>query len=632
MNKIKIMPDDLANKIAAGEVVENVMSVVKELVENAIDAKATKIDITLIEEGSQLIQVIDNGEGMSKEDILNSVKRHATSKLLVEYDLFNINTLGFRGEALASIQSISKLKISSNNGIDGYEVDFSQEQPLVNQGYSNKGTKVSVHNLFYNVPARLKYLKSQSSELAKVVDFISKVSLANPHISFNLINNNKPLLKTNGDNDILKVAFNVYGLEVVKNLEEVSVNSNDFKIEGYLSNDKVSRNNKRAINIFVNDRLIYNNNIIKAICDAYSNYLVEKRYPFVILKITCDPKIIDVNVHPAKLEIRIAQEEQLINLIKEMIRNNFKIAEKKFVRKKEEFVQPRFNFDNTNNAFNYPNTSKVIKNVEEEMDTLVKEETRDYLIEDDNKSISLNKIEDIEIDKNKELTKINEDIIVEKEVVKKNNINLEDLSITEIVEEEVVDEYIEFDVIGQFDSTYILAQSINGFHIIDQHAAMERINYEKILNNFNNDKNDKIELLTPIIVNLTFAEKIKLQENQFALDELNLEIEFQSNNDILVRSIPSWIDNNNVQTIIENIIEYLVGNKKIKKDTFKKEELISISCKNSLKANHYLTLNEMKHLVNELVRTSNYMHCPHGRPIIITFSKYDIEKMFKRII
>lgn len=607
MNKIKIMSDDLANKIAAGEVVENVMSVVKELVENAIDAKASKIDITLIEEGSQLIQVIDNGEGMSKDDILNCVKRHATSKLLVEYDLFNINTLGFRGEALASIQSISKLSISSNNGIEGYEVDFSQEQPLINKGYASIGTKISVHNIFYNVPARLKYLKSQNSELAKVVDFVSKIALSNPHISFNLINNNKPLLKTNGDRDILKVAFNVYGLEVVKNLETVNDKSNDFKIEGYLSNDKVSRNNKRAINIFVNDRLIYNNNIIKAITEAYSSYLVERRYPIVILKVSCDPKIIDVNVHPAKLEIRISQEQQLIDLIKSMIRNNFKLAEQKFVKRVDDFVQPSMSFEN-NTAFNYPNTSKIIRDNENSLNNLVKEETREYLIEEISK----------------------EDVVEEKEEMIENKI-IEENKIVEI-KEDIKQEYIQFDVIGQFDSTYILAQSINGLHIIDQHAAMERINYEKILKEFNEKQDDNIELLTPIIINLTFSEKIKLQENQFALDELNIEIEYQSNNDILIRSIPSWIEHNNVQNVMENIIEYLVGNKKIKKDTFKKEDLISISCKKSLKANHYLTLDEMKHLVNELVRTSNYMHCPHGRPIIITFSKYEVEKMFKRIV
>lgn len=574
MSSIKIMDTDLANKIAAGEVIENQASVAKELIENSIDAQADNIEIILIDDGLQLIQVNDNGIGMSKEDLLLCFHPHASSKLLSKYDLFNIATLGFRGEALASINAVAKVEVATNDGKNnGYHY-----MPLtdeLNEGYANKGTKFIVNNLFYNVPARLKYLKSQKSELANIIDLISSFALAYPNIAFTLTNNNKIIFKTKGDNKILPIIAKIYTDEVAGNLIEVQAKNNDFKISGYISNNKVSRSNKKGINVFLNKRLIKNKSLEKAIINGYDQYLMEKRFPYVILDITCDYQLIDVNVHPSKKEVRISQIDSLEELIEDMIRRKLSIKQKEFVKQVVEEKQTEIEF--------------VYQNKIEEKEQPVK-------------------IEDIPY--------IKEEVIQEEYQVK----------------EEIKETNISFKALAQFASSYIIAQSHHGLHLIDQHAAMERINYEKKLKLFKQQEFTYQTLLIPMVIDLTLAEKTKLLTYEQKLASMGLRFEYLANNDLIIREIPSWISYEKANESIQQVIDYLLAQNKINPLTINDEALISASCKMSLKANHYLSLLEQQNLINQLILTENYDHCPHGRPIIITLSLGDIERMFKRII
>jgi len=596
-NKIKIMSPDLASKIAAGEVVENQASVVKELIENAIDAKASKIDVVLINNGVQLIEVIDNGTGMSKEDLLLASQEHATSKLLSEYDLFNIHTLGFRGEALASIKSVSKLSISSNDGNQGYTYQ-TYDDTLI-PGYSQKGTKVSVYNIFYNVPARFKYLQSFKKELSKVIDVLNKYALTYPNIAFSLVNDNQVLLKTNGNNDILQVIHSIYSIDIVKGLEKLEASNNDFVLSGYISNKETTRSNKNHINLFINNRLVLNKELVKAVIEGYEDYLMERRYPIVCLNIACDYQLVDVNVHPAKLEVRVSKEEELLELIRESIKEHFSLKRKSFFVK-DKVSQPSLDFSYD---IKQPLTKEVSYGVSDSIN--IEEDTP--FIEDKPS------IQDIQV--------------LGKEVIEEIHVKVEIPIKEEIL---VQNSKIHLIAIGQYNQTYILASSDKGLHIIDQHAAAERINYEKLLEG-SNDIN-QVELLVPIIIPLTSSEKLKVDEHVEVLNAVGLVYEQMANHDLCFRSIPKWIDIDRAFESVSQCIEYLLVQKNLKINEIKKEQMILASCKMSLKANYYMSKDAQQALLNQLVLCENYDHCPHGRPIIITLSNYDIEKLFKRVV
>ena len=612
MNKIKIMPVDLANKIAAGEVIENQASVVKELVENSIDAKATKIEVMLLDSGFQLIQVVDNGQGMSKDDILLCFKPHATSKLTMQYDLFNIETLGFRGEALASIASIAKVRIAANDGeSNGYNLDVVEDN--LSEGYATNGTKIAVYNLFYNVPARLKYLQSQKSELANIIDIMSRFALTYPDIAFSLTNDNKMLLNTIGNGNLLQVINSIYSLDITQNMEELTFENDDFKISGYIGNNKATRSNKRGVNVFINKRLVFNKELENAIIRGYDEYLMEKRYPVVVLNIECDYQLIDVNVHPAKLEVRISKLNELLALLEESIKDKFNIFKKEFITKPK-FIQPSMEFTYVKRAendstINYPGKGSAKQ---------ISENTGLFEIEEP----PLFKPKKVELDEDviaDEPSKV-EELEVELEIIDEHSI---------VVESQTT---INFAVIGQYDATYILAQSEKGLHLIDQHAAMERINYERILKKASEATFDYQDLTIPLVIPLTLSEKVKVLVLRKVLKEIGINVEEQANNDLIVRQVPLWVDLANANNYVQQTIDYVLELNDVRITDIKKESLIMASCKMSLKANHYLTSEEQQSLIDNLLQTNNYDHCPHGRPIIITFSPKDIEKMFKRIV
>lgn len=605
MSIIKVMSKDLASKIAAGEVVENQASIVKELVENSIDAKASKIEIVLIDCGLQLIQVTDNGIGMDQEDLLLCTKPHASSKLTSEYDLFNIKTLGFRGEALASIASVARVKIMSNNNQGNGLILDASDTMSISEGYLNQGTSIACYNIFYNVPARLKYLKSNTVELANVLDLVTKLALSYPAIAFSLKNNDKVLLETNGRNNPIEIIRNIYSLEIAKNLEKISFEDDDFKVTGYISNSTVTKGNRKHINIFLNQRLITNQELLYSIIDGYDDYLMERRFPISLIEIQCDNKLIDVNVHPAKLEVRISKVEQLTNLITNNIREYFNIKAFQFIVK-EKVIQPTLEF-----TYN--------EGIKSNQDVIKEVCYNEEIIKEDNR-VNEDVLFDLTIPLKEEVYLSKEDSIKESDHI----IN------QQLPQQELV--YINFNVIGQFNGTYILAQNEDGLHLIDQHAAMERINYEKLKEDLTNTKYYQLDLLTPIIIELNLQERLKLKEFNQVFKDLHLVYEVQVNNDIVFRKIPSWVDHSKAYEYLENIINYLIELRKIKPIDIKKEDIIMASCKMSLKANNYLNHDEQVHLIERLIRTSNYNHCPHGRPIIVSLSVTDVEKLFKRVL
>ena len=580
MANIKVMDINLSNKIAAGEVVETLMNVVKELVENSIDAKAKNIKIELTECGVKQIRVVDDGIGMDKEDATNCLKRHATSKIYTDDDLFHINTLGFRGEALPSIASVSKMRIETSNEKEGTLIEV--EGGIVKNICSNnlrKGTVVEVNNLFYNTPARLKYLKNLHTELANIISYINKMALCYPNIRFKLINNEKQLLNTDGSGNILKVINSIYGLDVTKKMIKISGENDDYEISGYISYPEVNRSSRNFITLLVNGRYVRNNEIIKTILEAYHTFLPINRYPVVILNIETDPWLIDVNVHPTKMDIKFSKQDE----IKELIYSKISEALKKLV-----FV-PEIKTE-----------EKVITNID--------------------KITTIN--DKVEFKEEKEIIKPEYE-----EVTFDFNISEEENSYTE--EKQTVKKIIP---VGIVHSTYIIGENEEGMYIIDQHAAQERINYERYLKELGKETSEYTELLLPIKLEFSNDEYINLKNKFSILDKLNITYEEFGINTIIIRSHPTWLGEKYTTEKLRKIIEIIINEKDFSKEKFNEKIAITLACKMSIKANDYISLEEADKLIEKLLSCNNPYTCPHGRPTIINYSYYELEKLFKRVM
>ncbi len=582
MSKIKIMDEILANKIAAGEVVERCASVVKELVENSIDAKSSEIKIELKEAGTSLIKVTDNGIGMDKEDAILSFNRHATSKIKDESDLYNINTLGFRGEALASIASVSNVILKTSQGDVGTLVNIKGGKIVkVENTEARKGTIFEVTELFYNTPARLKHLKSLYTELSSITDYVNKIALSHPEIRFTLINNGNTILKTDGTNNLLKTISSIYGMDVARKMLEINNEDNDYIINGYISLPEVNRAGRNHIITLVNGRVVRNQELNKTINDSYHSYKPDNRYPIVVINIELDPSLVDVNIHPTKMDIKFSKLEELLDLVKKTIIN--KLNKQTLIPVIE---QPINDFD----------------------EPVVLEKTIETKIE--------------LIDSNEVLPKT--------EKPKYEEITLK---FDEIKEEEA--KYEErlplLYPVGLVHGTYIVCQNEVGMYLIDQHAAKERINYELFLDRLSNPTKDKIPLLLPLTIELSNNEYIILKENFDFLNSMGFDIEEFGINSVIIKSHPIWLTKGFEDLQIKKIIEAVI-NKEKNFDLSKFNDHLSatLACKASIKANTNLSINEMEELINDLRKCHNPFNCPHGRPTVITFTKYELEKMFKR--
>lgn len=589
MSKIRLMSEDLANKIAAGEVVERCMNVVKELVENAIDAKSTSIRIDLIDSGVKEITVTDDGVGMDKEDATLAFSRHATSKLKTLEDLFNIESLGFRGEALPSIASVSHVILKTSNGEVGTEVIINGGVvESINNSDLKKGTKIIVRDLFYNTPVRLKYLKNLYIELSNIVEYVNKMALSYPNIKFVLTNNEKVLLNTDGTNNLLKVIYNIYGLDVSKKMIKIDGENRDYRIDGYVSYPEITRSSRNVITTLVNGRVIRNNDLIKTILDSYHTYIPEGKYPVVVLNIEVDPYLIDINIHPTKMDIKFSEFDGLKELISNCIAKKLEsltlIPEIK-VKTREE------NTDNNKNI----NFKDIVDNYIAAEAPQIKEEENVY-----------NNIEEITLD-----FESNDNIELPFEDDKKDRIK-------------------KMYPVGLVHGTYIIAENEDGMYIIDQHAANERINYEKYLKAMGNHDNKMIDLLIPIKIEVSNNDYIILKEHFNLLEELNFDIEEFGINTILIRSHPFWLPSHNLEEAIRKIIDIIISKESFDSYKFVEKVAITLACKMSIKANDYISLKQMEYLLDTLRETDNPFTCPHGRPTIISYSKYELEKLFKR--
>ena len=592
MSKIQVMDEILANKIAAGEVVEKTMNVVKELVENSIDANSDEIEIFLIDSGVKEIVVSDNGVGMEEEDAKMAFSRHATSKLKNLDDLFYIESLGFRGEALPSIASVSNITLKTSDGNTGTLVRlYGGKDMEVERCDLQKGTTITVSDLFYNTPVRLKYLKNLYIELSNIVDYVNKMALSYPNIKFTLKNNDKVLLQTDGSGDLLKVIYEIYGIDITKKMIPVSGENDDYYISGYMSYPEVTKSNRNSITTLVNGRIIKNNELNKIITECYHTYIPKDKFPIIVINIDVDPILIDINIHPTKMDIKFSKMDTLKELLTEIIstnlkkltliptisvRDNYSVSEVKTQIKKSEI-----------------NQKEEIKKDEVKYENI----TLDFTIQEEKEAYSF--LNDLETPKN----------IQEKPVYR----------IKEMIPKGLV--YL----------TYIIAENEDGMYIIDQHAAAERINYEKVLNALKETKTT-IDLLVPIKIELSKPEFLIVKENFELIKEHGFMIEDFGTNTIIIRSHPSWIDNDIAEECIRKVIDIFADKGKFDFDQFVWRMAATMACRMSIKANDYTSYDDQLWLLNELRKCENPFTCPHGRPTIITYTKSDLEKLFKRSI
>lgn len=589
MSKIKIMSENLANKIAAGEVVEKCASVVKELVENSIDAHSDSIKIDLQEGGLKEIKITDNGVGMESEDALLSFQRHATSKLTREDDLFFINTLGFRGEALPSIASVSEVDLITCASNVGTHIHIKGGKLEINEpSDARKGTIISVSNLFFNTPARLKYLKSEQYELANTVSFIEKLALSYPNIKFELTNNDKTLVKTSGSGNLLKTIHEIYGLNVSSKMIEVKGSTDDYDMEGYICKPEILKSNRNHMITIVNGRVVKNNDLNRAINDAYYTYKPDIKFPIVVLKFETDPTLIDVNIHPTKQDIKLSKVNELYNMIVNTIKNKLY----------KELLIPNAIKDEVT-EISIPTT--MIKNeiVEEKASNFEKE------TKENNYQTEL----DFSIAENSEIYSTNtQDTIINPELKK-----------------------LVLYPVGLALGTYIIAQNEEGVYLIDQHAAQERINYDKYLKALKEEEISTIAPLFPINIELNAGDYLTIKGHMNILTDMGFVIEEFGLNTYIIKEHPTWLkrgyEKESIHKIFDSIIS--IGNR-FDRVKFNEHLAITLACKMSIKANTRISTEAQEEILNELVNTDNPYNCPHGRPTIIKFSIYDLEKMFKR--
>ena len=587
MSKIKIMDEILANKIAAGEVVEKTMNVVKELVENSIDADSDEIKIELIDSGVKEIKVSDNGIGMDRDDAKLAFSRHATSKLKNLDDLFNIESLGFRGEALPSIASVSSVELKTSNGNIGTYLTLSGGKDMkIRDSDLQKGTTITVKDLFYNTPVRLKYLKNLYTELANITEYVNKMALSYPNIKFSLINNGKILLDTDGNGDLKKVIYQIYGADITKKMIAISGENDDYYIHGYISYPEMTKSNRNSITTLVNGRVIKNNELNKIIVDSYHTYIPKDKFPIVVLNIDVDPILIDINIHPTKMDIKFSKMDSLKELVQEEVikqlqkltliptastRSEEALRETTIplyrAFKKEEVVQPKY----------------------EEM-------VFDFSVSDTDSRY--------DADKNSE-----------------ESLETEQFSKVPRIKSMIPR--------GIVYMTYIIAENEDGMYIIDQHAAAERINYEKVLSALKK-KVIPIDLLIPVKIELAANEFLVVRNHLNILKDYGFLAEEFGMNTIVVRSHPNWIPEDIAEECIRKVVDIVVTKESFDFDQFVWRMAATMACRMSVKANDYLSYDDQVFLLDTLRYCENPFTCPHGRPTIITYTKYDLEKLFKR--
>ncbi|MGT2948487.1 DNA mismatch repair endonuclease MutL [Streptococcus devriesei] len=638
MSKIIELPEILANQIAAGEVIERPASVVKELVENAIDAGSSQITIEIEESGLKKIQVTDNGQGMEEADVAMSLHRHATSKIKSQADLFRIRTLGFRGEALPSIASVSRLSIKTASKTENHGTFL-----LANGGKVEKeeavstpvGTKITVEDLFFNTPARLKYMKSLQAELAHIIDVINRLSLAHPEIAFTLVNDGRELTRTSGNGDLRQAIAGIYGLNTAKKMVEISNADLDFEVSGYISLPELTRANRNYITILINGRYIKNFLLNRAILDGYGSKLMVGRFPIAVIDIQIDPYLADVNVHPTKQEVRISKEKELMQLISSAIADslreqdlipdaleNLAKASTRHSQTQQQtslpLKQPSIYYDKEKNDFFRKDTTVAEAETSfTEVDNAVKQAV-------DNEPSGAVKYAERKQDSQED--KDHPDIILSDKNQKRQLSKL-----MQNLENEEASSFPELDYFGQMHGTYLFAQGEGGLYIIDQHAAQERVKYEYYREKIGQVDSSLQQLLVPYLFEFPANDFMTLQEKMPILNEVGIYLEAYGENTFILREHPIWLQEKEIESAIYEMCDMLLLTNEVSVKNYRAELAIMMSCKRSIKANHALDDYSARNLLNQLSQCKNPYNCPHGRPVLVNFTKSDMEKMFRRI-
>ena len=591
------MSPELANMIAAGEVIERPSSVIKELVENSIDAKATRIEVDIYDVGRKLIRVKDDGFGMSREDAKLAFKRHASSKVKSVYDLMRITSLGFRGEALPSIASVSNVTLLTSDGEEGTKICLSPSKEMeVSDAALRKGTTFEIRDLFFNTPARMKYLKSDKTENASSIEVMEHLSMCYSDVSFVLRIDGKTIFETTGRGDLKEVIALIYGKEVAKKLLEVSFEGEGYSFSGYIGEPSISYSTRYDILNFLNRRSVYVPKVQKAFIDAYKDYLPPSRYPFVAVNFSVDYSLVDVNVHPTKREVRLSIEEEVASNVYKEVKRSLLLTRQSFVSSSISgatltLEQPTLKEDDFANIFEEnekKQPQEAFKDVVTLFDEFDKEENENY---------------------------IKDSLIVEDDVSPRFESKTNFPSLT---------------LIGQVFDTYLLAQGEDGLYFIDQHAAAERINFEKCEDDFNSSSSRVVPLI-PLVIELPYSSLTNYdKEHILALESLNIYTSSFGGNAIKVDEIPSYLSEEDDESVLRDIILSTLKGNKVDIASLKRLSIASRACKMSLKANRLLTREEQLRLLKNLAKCRNPLNCPHGRPTIVKVSKYDLEKMFKR--
>ncbi|MFA9493215.1 DNA mismatch repair endonuclease MutL [Streptococcus sp. E17BB] len=644
MSKIIELPEVLANQIAAGEVVERPASVVKELVENAIDAGSSQITITIEEGGLKLIQITDNGEGMVPEDVPLSLRRHATSKIKNQGDLFRIRTLGFRGEAMPSIASVSLMTIETQSAEAEHGLKLVanggviEQQEIISRPV---GTQITVENLFFNTPARLKYLKSLQAETSSVIDVVNRLSLGHPEVAFTLISDGRELTKTAGTGDLRQAIAGIYGLGTARKMIEISASDLDFEVSGYVSLPELTRANRNYITLLINGRYIKNFLLSRAILDGYGSKLMVGRFPIAVIDIQIDPYLADVNVHPTKQEVRISKEKELMALLKQAIVASLKEQTlipdalenlaKSSVKRAEKPVQTSLSFKQTNLYYDTEKQDFFLKDqpqsvvVEEQVDNLVK------MVDSPGPTAS------------SAICPETEQRPASVQFAQREAVNLEDgehgwqadrKKLSRLVanlEQEERSSFPELEYFGQMHGTYLFAQGQGGLYIIDQHAAQERVKYEYYRDKIAEVDSSLQQLLVPYLFEFSSSDFLTLQAKAELLQEVGVNLEPYGQNTFILREHPIWMKEEEIESGVYEMCDMLLLTNQVSIKQYRAELAIMMSCKRSIKANHKLDDYSARDLLVQLAQCDNPYNCPHGRPVLVNFSKSDMEKMFRRI-
>ena len=643
MDIIKVMDEPLANKIAAGEVVERPASIVKELVENSIDAESTSIEITLEEAGLTSIRVTDNGKGMTPADAVRSFERHATSKINNEHDLFRIRTLGFRGEALASIAAVSKVHVWTSDGTDGTEVRIEGGKVLShNAAALRQGTDITISQVFFNTPARLKYMKTIQTEIGHTIDLVNRLAISHPTISFRLAHGQQIVLKTSGSGDLLRVISDIYGMAVAKKMIPFQAENADYKVHGFVTLPEMTRASKNYMTVLVNGRWVKSYAVNKAVLEALRTYLPIGRFPIAIVEVEADPYLTDVNVHPSKQYIKVSKEGELLAAVKEGVQTAIKgtVIVPDAVPKEKKKQTP-----STQESFwKNPERNSTSSQPSSEPVNYFSEKPKPWKVEEEMSSSSLTN--DPFLSTHGDLSTYTDSNAVDEEeqrsmresgIYTNQNDRVDSDDKEETLQPKLHSEqnssFPTLLPVGQVHGTYIVAQNEDGFYLIDQHAAQERIKYEffrKKITEVNHGERQM--LLMPLIFHYSADEQLKIEERLDALEEVGIFLEQFGPSSYTVKEYPSWFPAAEASAIIEEMIEQVLHTRQVNIAKLREETAIMMSCKRSIKANHFLTFEDMTQLLKDLGTMENPYTCPHGRPVLIHFTTYELEKMFKRVM